>query len=142
MDERRDRRVLRLSAESRARIAAWARARSPREACGLLIGRRDGDGAVVAEVSEARNRSDDVARFVLDAVDHLAAEERASAHGLAVVGIWHSHPDGSARPSEEDRAAAWSGWSHVIVAVADERADELRSWRLVDGRLVEELVVE
>lgn len=134
--------VLRWPHGLRADVAAWARRRDPREACGLLIGRRAHGCVEVVEVREARNLAADraEARFELDPLDHLAAEEHAAARGLEVVGVWHSHPDAPARPSEEDRAGAWSGWSHAIVGLTGGRVAELRAWRLLDGRFVEQVV--
>jgi proteasome lid subunit RPN8/RPN11 len=47
-----------------------------------------------------------------------------------VLGVWHTHPDHPATPSETDRAAAWSGWSYLILSVVRGELAELRSWRL------------
>jgi proteasome lid subunit RPN8/RPN11 len=128
-----------LAATLRGRIGAWARARYPREACGLLIGRRAPTRIEIVEVTEARNvvaqRARD--RFELDPLDHLAAEESAAARGLEIVGVWHSHPDHPAVPSQTDRSRAWAGWSHVIVAIGPDGAMDVRAWRLVEGEFVE-----
>jgi proteasome lid subunit RPN8/RPN11 len=133
--------VIVLTASSIDALTAWARAGYPSEACGLLVGRRDAAGVEVERAVLARNRHVERApeRYELDPLDHLAAEEAALAEGLAVVGVWHSHPDHAARPSERDRAAAFEGWSYVIVAVDAAGASAVRSWRL-DGerRFVEE----
>jgi proteasome lid subunit RPN8/RPN11 len=132
-----------LEPGSRARIESWARERYPREACGLLIGRRCGARIEIVEVTEARNvvalRTHD--RFELDPRDHLAAEELAAERGLEVVGVWHSHPDHPARPSETDRREAWDGWSHVIVALGPDGAADVRAWRLVEGEFVQHPIV-
>jgi proteasome lid subunit RPN8/RPN11 len=135
---------LRLPPELRARIERLAVASHPREACGLLLGHREAAGALVVEVHAARNLDASPAgeRFDLDPADHLAAEQRARARGLEVVGIWHSHPDQPARPSELDRAQALGGWSYVIVSVAHDAALDVRSWRLEGTRFVEEAVPE
>lgn len=126
----------------RERIEACARACYPREACGLLLGRRAAGRLEIVDVREARNLAAERAheRFELDPVDHLAAEEHAAAHGLEVLGVWHSHPDRPARPSAADLAGAWSGWSQVIVAVEGGAVLELRTWRLVEGGFVEQRV--
>lgn len=126
----------------RACIEELSRRRHPREACGLLIGRRTGSRVEIVEVREARNRAESRAhdRYELDPVDHLAAEEHAASLGLKVVGVWHSHPDRPALPSETDRRGAHANWSYVIVAVTSDVVTELRSWRLVDGAFEEEIV--
>lgn len=80
-------------------------------------------------------------RYEIDPVDHLAAETRARASALEVIGVWHSHPDRPAVPSESDRAAAWSGWSYLIVPVTAEGAGAPRAWRLVGARFREEALL-
>ena len=134
--------ALELPPRLRARLEALACARYPREGCGLLLGRRVGERTRVAEVSEARNLCGDGAgeRYDLDPADHLAAEERARALGLEVVGVWHSHPDRPAVPSEADRAGAWPDWSYAIVAVAAGAPRALRAWRLDGARFAEQEV--
>jgi proteasome lid subunit RPN8/RPN11 len=57
---------------------------------------------------------------------------------LEVVGVWHSHPDHPARPSETDRNGAWEGWSYLILSVTAEGVPDLRSWRLRGEHFEEE----
>ena len=136
--------TLELPLSLRSRLEAQSRARYPHEACGLLLGRRSGAITVVTHVLEARNLATTRPheRYDLDPSDHFAAEELARALGLDVVGIWHSHPDRPAFPSELDRTQAWKGWSYAIVSVSAGAAREVRSWRLAGERFVEELVLE
>ena len=135
--------ALTLRAAERAQIERWAQDAYPHEACGLLLGRLSGDRVTVEHVRSAPNldRAHARDRYELDPAAHLAAAEEARALGLDVVGVWHSHPDLPARPSETDRAEAWSGWSYVIVSAGASRAGELRSWRLHGDRFAEEEVV-
>lgn len=132
--------VLLIPSALRARIEDSARLAYPREACGFLIGRRTGDHVEVVDLHDARNLAGDGAsnRFLADPLDHLAAEDEARAHGLEVVGVWHSHPDEPARLSELDRAGAQPGWSHAILSIDRAGATELRSWKLVEARFIEE----
>ena len=131
---------LQIGAPELRLLEGWAREDYPREACGLLLGRAGPEGTRVLHVRRARNRNVERARdrFELDPLDHLAAEDEARDLGLAVVGVWHSHPDRPPRPSEADRAGAWSGWSHLIVAVDARASCSVRSWRIVVGAFVEE----
>ena len=48
--------------------------------------------------------------------------------GLRIVGFYHSHPDGSSKPSRFDRQASWSGYSYVIVSIQPDRSATLSSW--------------
>lgn len=124
----------------RARLDAWVRAGHPEETCGLLVGRRAGLRGFVLRAVQARNlarrhRSD---KFDLDPVAYVAADRAARAEGLEVIGVWHSHPDHPAAPSEDDRRAAWANHSYLIAAVDEEGVRELESYRLEGDRFVRE----
>ena len=130
---------LTLDEAQRASIRDAALAAYPHEACGLLVG-RDGE---VEEVTIGRNLDDTRAhdRYTLDPTHLLHVEDDAEQRGLSVLGVWHSHPDHPAIPSETDRAGAWANWSYVIVSVRAGLPDGLRSWRLLGKRFVEQEVV-
>jgi len=132
--------TLKLRRLLRAKIEENASRGYPNESCGLLIGGFNEGETVVASVTAALNlnteRSRD--RYVLDPDDFARADRLAAARGLDVVGIWHSHPDHPAEPSQTDLNAAWPGYSYVIVSVAMGRAQTIRSWRLIDGWFEEE----
>ncbi len=115
----------------------------PHETCGLLIGRQNAQQVEVEQVVAARNLNTERAhdRYEIDPEDFLCADRNARAEGLEIVGVWHSHPDHPARPSETDRTAAWGGWSYVIVSVTRESIAELRSWRLSGEQFEEEAIL-
>ena len=62
------------------------------------------------------------------------SEARARELGAELVGVYHSHPDHPARPSQYDLDHAWPNFSYVIVAVAQGEPGDLRSWRLRPDR--------
>lgn len=132
--------ALALPQPLREQLAHWAHERYPREACGLLLGRREATRTTIVRALEARNLAprDVHDRFDLDPADHLAAEKLARESALEVAGIWHSHPDHPARPSTFDRQHAWHAWSYVIVSVLAGVPDELRAWCLEGERFVEQ----
>ncbi len=123
--------TLDFASELREQLVEWARAAAPNEACGLLLGRVEAQRVEVREVRQGRNLSRaPAAAFELHPEDHLALTLDAERAGLAVVGVWHSHPRGPARPSATDRAVAWDGWLHAIVG-RDARGEfEVRVWRV------------
>jgi len=133
-----------LPADVVDRIDSWVVAAYPHEACGLLIGTRrpDDGGSDVVDAFHARNLNEERPgdRYQLDPVDHFAAEGQARAAGLEVIGVWHSHPDHPAQPSETDRSAAWEGWSYLIMSVTPEGVTETRSWRLRGEAFIEEVI--
>jgi proteasome lid subunit RPN8/RPN11 len=90
----------------RTQILAEARAAAPRECCGLVLGRRRHDTAVAAALHPARNLAADADRFLIDPADHFAAMHAAREAGVSVIGCYHSHPGGTARPSARDQEGA------------------------------------
>ena len=134
--------VLELAPALRGRLGRWARIGYPHEACGLLLGRAE-DGVVhVDDALQMRNANTARARdrFELDPEELLQADAQARERQLEIVGVWHTHPDHPARPSELDRERAWNGWSYLILSVSAEGVHAMRSWRLADGDFVEEEV--
>jgi proteasome lid subunit RPN8/RPN11 len=83
-------------------------------------------------------------RFLIDPRELVAAMRRARAAGLDLVGVYHTHPNHPAQPSEFDREMAWPDWSYLIVSVRNGQVADVRSWVLdADGAaFVEEAVQE
>ena len=102
----------------------------PRECCGVLVGQAD--PRTVIDAVAVANRSDrpHERHFAIDPRDLMRIERDARRAKMDVIGFFHSHPNGSALPSETDREAAWPVYSYVIVAASKDGAGEMRSWRL------------
>ncbi len=56
-------------------------------------------------------------RYTIDPRDMLRVQKQAREKGLKIIGIYHSHPDHRAVPSECDRAQAWPEYAYTIVSV-------------------------
>lgn len=134
--------MLVLPSEVRADLERWIRAGYPEETCGLLVGRNHLGRTETARATLAKNLNRERARdrYELAPADFLAADLAAREAGLEIVGVWHSHPDHPAEPSETDRAAAWEGWSYVIVEVTRVGVAAMRSWRFSGQRFDEETI--
>ena len=90
----------------RARIESEARASFPRECCGLIEGVFANHVAHAVALHPAANIALSADRFEIDPQDHFVALKTARANGRALIGCYHSHPDGSAAPSATDKAGA------------------------------------
>ena len=114
-------------------IAAEAAAAWPSEGCGALLGPRPAGGiprvtlTLPVPNSETGRPRD---RFEVAPRDYLAVEDEADRRGLSLLGFWHSHPEGAARPSATDRAFAWEGLLTVIVAVASRKSGEIGAFEI------------
>lgn len=112
----------------------------PDECCGFLYGKEERDTRQVLEITVVDNarQGDRRRRFEIRPQDYLRAEQYAEERGLLLLGVYHSHPNHPAIPSEHDRVAAQPYFSYVILSVLDRQYAGLRSWRLDDGRQFEE----
>ena len=125
----------------------------PYEGCGLLVGSFDAitDVKTLVDLVLLENRwTDGVAaglaesghgdaevmtkerRYWIDPKDLLETQRRARKAGLDIIGVYHSHPDAEAKPSECDRDLAWPSYAYIIVSVRDGSAVDLQNWQL-DG---------
>jgi proteasome lid subunit RPN8/RPN11 len=114
-------------------VVSHARETVPAECCGVLLGAHE----VVMEARPARNLATDPNRFLIDPKDHIDARREARAHGLDVVGFYHSHPRSAAVPSPTDLAeASYPDHLYLIVGLASPQP-EVRLYRLTAGTYFE-----
>lgn len=109
----------------------------PEECCGFLIGRlRDGENEVLSARRAAnRNENRRADRYVIAPEDYREADRAARREDLDIVGMYHSHPDHPARPSQTDlEQATFPGYTYVIVSVLDGTPGDLTAWSLADDR--------
>jgi proteasome lid subunit RPN8/RPN11 len=111
----------------------------PEEAAGIMIGyEHNGDRYItnLLKLVNAREESARRNRYLITAEDMLRGEKEAELLGLNIVGIFHSHPDHPAVPSEYDREWAVPWYSYIITSVHKGVAHQSKSWRLDDDRSV------
>lgn len=137
---------LTLPSDVMARMRAAAEAAFPEEACGLLIGSGAEGGVRVEDMVPSANVAGDPARcFEVDPALHLRLQRELRGTERQVIGHYHSHPDGVARPSAEDVARiADPAMVWVILSVtADGVADPVTAWRVqTDSTGFEEMKLE
>lgn len=98
---------------------------APLEACGLLFG---ADGRIdafqaVENVSETPDKA-----FEIDPGALFAALRAERAGGPRIVGYWHSHPSGDARPSATDAAMARADGKLWLIVTAG----AVTAWQAVE----------
>jgi proteasome lid subunit RPN8/RPN11 len=95
-------------------LIAHADREHPRECCGFLLGRGRRVSYAVAAANVAQGNS----RYRIDDREHLQLRKRLRSFvpSIEIVGVYHSHPTGSAAASETDIAEAmYPDWVYVIV---------------------------
>jgi len=117
---------LELTSGVEATLLEEAARAHPHECCGLLLGR----GSRIERVQSAANvHADPASHFELDPASLIAAHRSARAGGPEVIGYYHSHPNGLARPSATDRTEA-TGEGRVWAIVA---SGKVTWWRDTAG---------
>ena len=124
---------VRLSPAQLQVIERAAEAAYPEEACGLLVGRAEPGGAWQVRAVEA---SANVAepprtrRFEVDPKLRLRLERELREGPDSVVGVYHSHPNGSAAPSETDISMIFEpNMVWLITAVAGGKAGATMAYK-------------
>lgn len=132
--------MLNIDEKIRRKLVADAERTFPDECCGFLFGHENGPDRRIVEMTVVDNakEGDRRRRFEISPRDYLQAERHALEKGWELLGIYHSHPDHPAVPSEHDRVAAQPYFSYVILSVLGGRYDGLRSWRLNDDARFDE----
>jgi len=97
-------------------------AAAPQEACGLLFGYEDR----IVEATVAQNvAAEPWHRFEIDPAHLFAAYRRARNGPLALIGCWHSHPNGHPAPSRHDEdGVSDRNWLWLIAT-----GDRIAAWR-------------
>ncbi len=137
-------------------IRTYAENTYPEECCGLLLGRVTNgvktlveiwptDNAWSAEAEEnwpEQTGLTERRRYAIEPEDMLRAMKYGRDRNLEIIGIYHSHPDCPAVPSECDRTLAWPQYSYIIVSVRQGCSEDLRSWSLdTDGNFQAEEIL-
>ncbi|TAF50862.1 MAG: M67 family peptidase [Oscillatoriales cyanobacterium] len=132
----------------------------PEECCGLLVGQIQGDRIAAIEVYPMANQwnletgpefeaaisapkpatlPSRERRYTIDPRAMLEVQKLARDRGLTIVGVYHSHPEHPAIPSEYDRELAWADYVYPIVSVRRGYPSAVRVWQLDDDQQFVEL---
>ena len=143
--------VLQIQLEHLQAIRAHAESTYPEECCGLLLGKFTSDRKELLEVrptenawqeETARELGQELAasgtiapltkerRYIIKPAEMLRVIKEARSRDLSLIGVYHSHPDHPAIPSECDRQLAWPEYSYIIVSVLQGKAGEILTWNL------------
>lgn len=122
--------MLRVPQDCFEQTLAHLRAALPHEGVGLWVGRL---GQVMQVWPLENIHYLPELRYEADPQTLIKLLRKLEAEGLELVAIYHSHPNGPARPSETDRAQAFWRVPYAIVAM---QSGELRAYWLPQGEEV------
>lgn len=142
--------MIKLTKEQLQIILNHAENTYPEECCGVILGNISFHNKTVVEVITTENawnsetavdfpdREKNIEnsrrrRYTIAAQEMFEIQKSSRERNLNIIGIFHSHPDYPAKPSEFDCKFAWQEYSYIIVSVAKGKADEIKSWILDDS---------
>jgi [CysO sulfur-carrier protein]-S-L-cysteine hydrolase len=135
--------VLRIRQDLVDRIVEHARADHPDEACGVIAGPEGSDRPerFIPMVNAARSPT----FYEFDSGDLFQLYKDMQANDEEPIVVYHSHTATEAYPSRTDVALASEPGAHyVLVSTRETGRDdgpyELRSFRIVNGEVAEELI--
>lgn len=135
---------LKINQEVLAQMQKHAEATYPNECCGFFYG-KDGDFRLIDLSSKVDNskEGDQRRRFEIHPKDYMKAEQFALEHDTTLLGIYHSHPEHPAVPSEHDLRQAVPYFSYIIISVKGAKAVHTRSWKLNEEKqFIEEDILD
>lgn len=137
-------RIVSIAESCYERIVRHARTEFPHECCGILIGDVSPDATVVRRVATATNiaEGDPCHTYQIDWQSLFETVRATRKSSDRIVGFYHSHPDGSARPSRRDLESAWVDHAYLIVSTRGTSKPSVTAWRVTpgNGTFVEETV--
>jgi anaerobic sulfite reductase subunit C len=134
---RSEKTAMKISKEIVEQIFAQGQREAPNEACGYLAGH---DGTVVKALA-LTNVDHSPEHFSLDPKEQFAAARQVRAEGLAILGVYHTHPATSARPSAEDIRLAYDPAVIYVIASLQPEGRDIRAFRIRQGTVVNETLV-
>ncbi len=136
--------MLQISQGLVANLLAHARTDHPDEACGVIAGPAGSDRPTrfIPMVNAARSPT----FYEFDSADLLKLYRELDSNDEDPVVIYHSHTSTEAYPSRTDIAYASEPFAHYVLVSTRETGTEdgpyeLRSFRIVDGKVTEEEIV-
>ena len=131
--------MLRIRRDLLAGVLAHARRDHPDEACGVIAGPAGSDSPerLVPMLNAARSPT--FYKFAPD--DLIGLYREMDARDEEPVVVYHSHTATEAVPSRTDVALASEPGAHyLLLSTREPDVEEVRSFRIVDGQVTEELV--
>ena len=80
-----------------------AETEKPNESCAILFGKEENRECTIEKIFLAENIENSPVNFTISAEQRLEADRIEKETGLKIIGIFHSHPNSKAYPSNTDK---------------------------------------
>lgn len=126
-----------LNKEQKDELIDHSQKEAPNEACGILAGKQE----KVEKVYPMANTDKSPKTFFMEPKEQLKAMKEIRNSGQELIGIYHSHLETEAYPSAHDvELAYYPDASYVIVSIKDKDNPSIRSFKIIEGKIIEEEV--
>ncbi len=130
--------TIRIRQEALARVKGHASTDLPRECCGLLAGR---DGVITRAFGATNVAADPAKSYEIATGELFRLMREIRAAGLALMGIYHSHPNSNNEPSPRDIERAYYPDAAYFILSPLVNAKPTRAFSIRDGRVDELQIV-
>ena len=110
-------------------IMSHARSAYPEECCGFLIG-MDSDVRSIERIVAVENSNPESRKigYSINPMDMVRADEEARRSNMDLIGIYHSHPDALAQPSQVDLDHAWPWYTYLSLSIQNAEPRDVAAW--------------
>lgn len=123
-----------ISRELFDQMVAHCRANHPNEACGLLAG----TGSRATKVYPMSNTEPSPVSYFMDPREQFIAMKDMRLEGLAMLAIFHSHPQSPAYPSVKDVSLAfYEDAVYLIISLMNQQDPVVKAYTIIDGTVKE-----
>ena len=92
-----------LTESQRSILSKLSKDQSPNESCAILFGKTENEKLLVQELFIATNTEESPVNFTISNEQLIQGYQEAEKKNLEVIGIFHSHPNSEAYPSDTDK---------------------------------------
>ncbi|MSV33913.1 MAG: M67 family peptidase [Nitrosarchaeum sp.] len=110
----------------------------PNESCAILFGTVDGQKTIVKEIFLTKNIDESPVNFTISNEQLIKCYKTAEEKKMEVVGIFHSHPNSEAYPSNTDKKFMYS--NPVVWVIYSGISNEFKAYVLESNVL--EILIE
>ncbi len=107
-------------------ILEYCKSELPNEACGYLLGSKEN----ISAIYPIKNRLHSPTEFEFVPEEQFKAIRETRKSNLEIIGVFHSHPNGKAYPSQKDIELADS--NHIQLIVVPETNESI-TFKIIDG---------
>lgn len=109
---------------------------APLEACGYLAGKDN----IVTKVFPMVNLDKSEEHFSFDPAEQFRVMREARNEGLDIFGVYHTHPNSTAKPSAEDIKLAYDSSVVYVIASLLPGLEDIKAYKILQGEVTEELL--